>query len=75
MSEHKEHPHKNHHHDHKDHGTAHDRASNKKMIHHDWRFWIALVLMLLAIVAYVLSLDESVRPGGGEQPEVPAMAE
>ena len=45
------------------------------MIHHDWRFWTAIVLMGLAMVAYVVSFDDSFRPGGGEQPEVPAVAE
>ena len=70
MSKHKKHPHGNDHH-----GTVDDRATNKKMIHHDWRFWTAIVLMLLAMVGYVLSLDESLPPGGGEQPEVPAVAE
>ena len=70
MSKHKKHPHGIDHH-----GTADDRATNKKMIHHDWRFWTAIVLMLLAMVGYVLSLDESLRPGGGELPKVPAVAE
>ncbi len=26
-----------------------------KRAHHDWRFWVGLVLMLLAISVYVLS--------------------
>jgi len=26
-----------------------------KRAHHDWRFWVGLVLMLLAITVYVLS--------------------
>jgi hypothetical protein len=26
-----------------------------KRAHHDWRFWVALVLMFLAITVYVLS--------------------
>lgn len=46
-----------------------------KRIHHDWRFWLAIVLMLLAIAAYVLSLDDAVRPRGVDQQEMPAMAE
>ena len=26
-----------------------------KRAHHDWRFWIGLILMLLAITVYILS--------------------
>lgn len=54
----------------------HVNSKKSKKIHHDWRFWTAIVLMLLAMVAYVLSLDESLRPGGVEEPEeVPIVAE
>lgn len=35
---------------------------------------VAVVLMLLALVGYVLSNDESVVPGGGGEP-VPALGE
>ena len=30
--------------------------------HKDWRVWVVLLLMLAAIVAYVLSLDDSIIP-------------
>ncbi len=30
--------------------------------HKDWRVWVALLLMLAAIFAYVLSLDDSIIP-------------
>jgi len=30
--------------------------------HKDWRAWAALLLMLAAIAAYVLSLDDSIIP-------------
>jgi hypothetical protein len=43
------------------------RASKKMTI-------IAFTLMLLALIGYVLTNDESVEPGGGGEP-VPAMAE
>ena len=75
MSKHKKHPHGNDHHRPNHAGGGHGRGKSSKMIHHDWRFWVAIVLMLLAMVGYVLSLDESVRPGEGERPEVPALAE
>ena len=32
--------------------------------HRDWRVWVGLLLMLAAMVAYVLTLDESWWPGG-----------
>jgi hypothetical protein len=33
-----------------------------KRAHHDWRFWIALILMLTAIAIYVLSDDLAFLP-------------
>jgi len=43
------------------------RASKKMTI-------IAVTLMILALVGYVLSLDEELQPGGEEE-RMPAMAE
>lgn len=34
-------------------------VETKKGIHKDWRAWVALLLMLGAMTAYVLSFDES----------------
>jgi hypothetical protein len=48
------------------HGPAWKRA------HRDWRVWVALVLMLAAMFAYVMSDDESLQPGGVVQKPVPA---
>jgi hypothetical protein len=59
-----------------DHQNAeHEKAKKPKLMHHDWRAWTAIALMLLAIVGYILSLDESLRPGDVEGPEVPMVAE
>jgi hypothetical protein len=56
-------------HDHKhEHGHGHHKPGWKP--HRDWRVW-AVALMLLAMAVYVLTLDESIWPGGGG-PEVPA---
>ncbi len=74
MPQHKKHSHSKDQHGHNHHGDG-PGGAKKKLIHHDWRFWTAIVLMGLAIVAYVVSFDESLQPGGGEQPEVPAVAE
>jgi len=30
-----------------------------KRIHKDWRLWVAVVIMLAAILIYVLSLDDA----------------
>jgi hypothetical protein len=47
-------------------GSKHqDHAKpGKKGIHKDWRAWTAIVLMLVAMVVYVATLDEAVQPEG-----------
>lgn len=67
MSKHNEHGH--HGHDHHEHGSAHPK---KRPIHHDWRFWTAIVLMLAAMGAYVGTMDEAMPPGGKVGQEMPA---
>jgi hypothetical protein len=62
-----------HEHDHhqKKHKSGNVRnQSGKKAIHKDWRSWVAVVLMIVAIAAYVLTMDDSMWRGG--QNEVPA---
>lgn len=39
--------------------------SAKKAIHKNWKTWTAVALMLAAIVAYVLSLDDEFPPAPG----------
>lgn len=72
MSKHK---HKQDHHDrqhkNKHQGGSAGRPGDKKGLHKDWRTWGAVVLMLIAIVAYILSMDESILPSGGQN-EAPA---
>jgi hypothetical protein len=56
-----------HHHNHRrHHGPA------WKRLHRDWRTWVVVALMLLAIAAYVLSDNESLRPGGRVRQPMPA---
>ena len=74
MSKQQKHSHSKDQHGHHHQGAEH-RGAKKKMLHHDWRFWTAIVLMGLAVVAYVVSLDESFRPDDSEQREVPAATE
>ncbi len=64
-----------HHHDHPNHQT---HPKQRRPIHHDWRFWASLgavILMLIAMVIYTGTDDESLQPGGGERPAMPAAAE
>ena len=54
-----------------EHGHEHKKyASAGWKPHRDWRVW-AVALMLLAMAVYVLTLDESIWPGG-DGPAVPA---
>jgi hypothetical protein len=49
-------------HTHYAHEHGHDRAPYWKRAHHDWKFWVAIVLMLAAMAVYLKSNDLSVRP-------------
>ncbi len=65
-----------HEHHHSEHKHHEHQPPRKRPIHHDWRFWVfsvAVVLMLVAMVFYVMTDDESLAPGGEAQP-VPAAA-
>ena len=33
-----------------------------KRAHHDWKFWVAVFLMLLGMGVYIVTLDLSVQP-------------
>ena len=43
-------------------------------LHRDWRTWLVIGLMLAAIGAYVLTLDEAIQPGSAAQGGIPAAA-
>jgi hypothetical protein len=59
-------------HKHHEHQHAHPP---KSAWHKDWRTWTVVGLMLLAMLAYVLSMDESIGPGADETgTETPAAA-
>jgi len=51
-----------HSHNHAKHRHEETRQSSIWKLHKDWRAWLALVLMLAAILMYVLSLDDSIVP-------------
>ena len=67
-----------HNHEHRGHHNHQTHPRQKRPIHHDWKFWVsvaAVILMLAAMGMYVTSDDESLQPGGGEGPAMPAAAE
>ncbi len=57
---------------HHEHGpaTAHNAHTPAWMrLHHDWRFWVAVILMFGAMIVYVMSDNLARRPGA--PPQVP----
>jgi hypothetical protein len=65
---------KDHQHGHDHHGQEHhEHGHNQKWHwHRDWRLWVGVIAMLMAMVAYVMSGDEALRPGQPAQQEMPA---
>jgi hypothetical protein len=65
---------KHHHH----HPAPHEGVSQHgpvpywKRAHTDWRFWIGVVLMFLAMIIYLSTLDLAWRPGHQPRPPQPA---
>ena len=55
------------HHHHHGGSQKHTPRENQKpqgrRLHKDWRLWVAVVLMLAAILIYVLTLDDARRTG------------
>ena len=39
-------------------------GSKRKRLHKDWRVWVAVILMLAAMIIYVLTLDDSLLSFG-----------
>lgn len=60
-------------HDHQqnDHHHHGNQVPRKRPIHHDWRFWVAIVLTLAAMGVYVATMDDAILPGGKVGQEVP----
>jgi hypothetical protein len=71
MTEH-DHPH-GHKHGHHGHGEPQHQKTNKGL-HKDWRSWLVVGLMLAAMLAYVLTMDESLQPGQPPGESMPADA-
>lgn len=61
-------------HDHH-HGGEHHQAPQSRGLHKDWRLWVGVFLMLMAMGVYVLTMDESIQPPaepGGAPVNAPA---
>jgi hypothetical protein len=65
------HNHENHGHSHEGH---HHPAPWYATVHRNWIFWVAVLLMLVAMGVYVMSLDESLQPDGNLEAPVPEAA-
>jgi hypothetical protein len=60
---------------HRDHHANPPEGENRvawRGAHKDWRLWAVVGLMLLAMLTYVMTMDEAVQPGGKVQDAVPA---
>jgi hypothetical protein len=64
--------HHNQNHDHHGHAHQHHPDSKIKGLHKNWITWAIVALMLGAMLMYVLSDDESLRPGAEAGPGMPA---
>jgi len=59
-----------------EHEHGQHQAPSRRKLHHNWRLWLVVGLMLTAMLTYVLSDNERFGRGGGAgklSPPVPAM--
>jgi hypothetical protein len=61
-----------HHRDHHANPPEEKNGAAWRRAHKDWRLWLVVGLMLLAMLTYVMTMDEAVQPGGKVQEAVPA---
>jgi hypothetical protein len=48
-----------------EHEHGHHQSSSHRKLHHDWRLWLVVGLMLAAMLVYVVSDNERFGLGGG----------
>ena len=48
-----------------EHEHGQHQAPSRRKLHHDWRLWLVVGLMLVAMLMYVLSDNERFGRGGG----------
>lgn len=68
-----EHDDRGHHRGHHSEGQTENPAWWRRA-HRDWRIWVAVGLMLTAMIVYLMTMDEAVPPGGPVGEPVPAAA-
>jgi len=61
-------------HDKHRHGHEHHSGRKNPPLHKNWMTWVAVLLMVGAILMYVLSDDEALEPVGPEGERMPAEA-
>lgn len=71
---HDEREHHGHRHGHHGHGEVEHHGRKSSGLHKDWRMWLIVGLMLAAMAAYVLTMDESLQPGDAPGEPMPAEA-
>ena len=56
----------------KRHGEHPARDKDRWLPHRDWRVYLGVALMLIAMFVYLATMDESIQPGGQVTEPVPA---
>lgn len=57
-----------HQHHHRPHKSSPEVGSSKKKLYRHWLFVLGVILMILAMLVYVLTMDDSIVPAPGEMP-------
>ena len=56
----------------KQHSDQQREEKERWLPHRDWRVYLGVALMLIAMFVYLATLDEAVTPGGAVNQPVPA---
>lgn len=56
----------------KQHSSQSPEEKERWLPHRDWRVYVGVVLMLIAMFAYLATMDESLPPGGPVGQPMPA---
>ncbi len=62
-------------HQHHKHNPHHESSRPKKKLHQNWIFIVGVILMLIAMVVYVLTMDESIVPADSGEPPITSPAD
>lgn len=56
----------------KQHSDQPRQEKERWLPHRDWRIYVGVVLMLIAMFVYLATLDDAVAPGGSADHPIPA---